>query len=133
MLELQLDYFSLMSLKSTVDTILEGQSRSFNWLAGEMDRTTDGLRLALVNESLKYSDIKKMVQLLKVPITVLFEQGASVQNIKGNRNNQAGGNMMLSEPAGEYKRENDLLKEQIEQLKDQLADKAKIIELLTQK
>lgn len=94
-----------------------------------MDRTAEGLKLALINETLKYSDIKKMVQILNVPITILFEQGGTIQKIKGNYNTQAS-HSQVGEPELVYKKENELLKEQVEQLKDQLADKAKIIELM---
>ncbi len=86
-----------MSLKSTVDKILDSQQRSLSWLADEMDKTFTGFKMSLVNESIKYSDLKKMVQILNVPISILFEAPKSVQKIYGDHNTQAF-NSMIGEP-----------------------------------
>lgn len=123
-----------MSLKSAVEEILESQQRSLSWLASEMDKTFTGLKMSLVNESIKYNDLKKMVQILNVPISILFEGSKHIQKIKGSYNNQAGSDMMLNEPAVEYKKqEADGLRKQVAILESQLKDKDKIIELLSRK
>ncbi|MGZ3999585.1 MAG: hypothetical protein ACXVIY_03105 [Mucilaginibacter sp.] len=118
-----------MSLKPIVDAVLKEQSRSFSWLASEMDRTIDGLKLALINETIKYSDLKKLVKILNVPVTMLFEGETTVQNIKGSYNTQAS-KSVVAEPDLEYKKENERLIEQVNQLKSQLDDKNEIISLM---
>lgn len=122
-----------MSLKETVEKILEEQQRSLSWLATEMGKTFTGLKMSLVNESIKYADLKKMVDILNIPITILFD-GSTSQKIKGNYNNQAGTSMLLNDPEVKYKKiEVDGLKKQIQLLESKLVDKDKIIELLTKK
>jgi hypothetical protein len=113
-----------MSLKATVDKILKEKNRSLSWLAKGVGRTFDGLRLALINESIKYKDIIIMADLLEVPPAYFFNTG--VPKFPANDN-------LLAEPESEYgslkanlKTCNDL----ISTLKDQVKDKEIIISLL---
>jgi hypothetical protein len=118
-----------MSLKTVVDDLLKEQKRSFSWLATEMGRTIDGLKLSLINETIKFSDLKKMQTILNVPIAVFFENTISTQKIKGNNNNlnQGSGSVTIT---AEGKSEIEYLKRMIEVLEKQLKDKDLIIELL---
>lgn len=45
-----------MNLLEAVELALEKEKRSMGWLAGELDRTLEGLKLSLKNETIKYSD-----------------------------------------------------------------------------
>ncbi|MFD2161423.1 hypothetical protein ACFSJU_03410 [Paradesertivirga mongoliensis] len=111
-----------MELKKIVDTALKDQNRSLSWLAGEMNKTFDGLKLSLVKGSLKYTDIKKMAEILKLPAGYFFGEDRFSGNI-------------VEEEKGDYtaqKGELNACKELAATLKSQLADKEKIIELLSQ-
>lgn len=112
-----------MALKSTVENILKTKKRSLSWLALEMDKSIDGLRLSLVRESIKYTDINKMSTILEVSPAIFFEGGAPADK-------EIDRSQKLSDTVNDYP---DLKfnKEMIEMLKDQLIDKEKIITLLT--
>ncbi|PYF75825.1 hypothetical protein [Pedobacter nutrimenti] len=113
-----------MTLKTTVDEILKKKNRSLSWLAVEMDKTFDGLKLSLVKGSIKYNDIVSMSAILNVSPNVFFEQDkAAVKEGTGP-----------GESETEYASlKNDLrnCRELSAALKDQLKDKEKIIGLLT--
>ncbi|KAA8477578.1 hypothetical protein BDE36_0057 [Arcticibacter tournemirensis] len=111
-----------MELKKIVDQLLKQQNRSLSWLAGEMDKTFDGLKLSLVKESIKYSDLKRMSKILKVPASVLFNEDAPKS-------------VVLEEevPYTGLKSELASCRELVEALKSQLSDKEKIINLLDNK
>ena len=111
-----------MMLKKVVDKALKDQNRSLSWLAGEMNKTFDGLKLSLVKGSLKYTDIIRMTEILKLPASYFFQEESILDN-------------MVEEEKVEYfnlKSELSSCKELTATLKSQLADKEKIIELLTQ-
>ncbi|WP_316790154.1 hypothetical protein [Pedobacter frigoris] len=116
-----------MFLKNVVDGILKEKNRPMSWLADEMDKTFDGLKLGLVRGSIKYNDLIAMAMILKVSPSVFFEsEPAPYKNQKGNET--------LADTKEEY---NDLksslknCKEMLSALKDQLKDKEKIISLLS--
>ena len=46
-----------MYLKETVARLLKNKNRSLSWLALEMGKSFDGLKLSLVKGSIKYLDI----------------------------------------------------------------------------
>ena len=111
-----------MRLKEIVDKALKDKNRSLSWLATEMNKTFDGLKLSLIKESLKYSDIKKMSEILGLPAAYFFEED-------GQRN-------ILEEESITYpnlRMELNSCRELCVILKNQLADKEKIIELLSEK
>jgi hypothetical protein len=110
-----------MQLKDIVDKCLKDHNRSLSWLAAEMDKTFDGLKLSLVKGSIKYNDIKRMADILKVPASCFFEVDIETGNV-------------LEEEKGQYsnlKTELTSCKELTAALKSQLADKDKIIGLLS--
>lgn len=112
--------FLLMKLKNIVDRLLKEQNRSLSWLAGEMNKTFDGLKLSLVKESIKYSDLKRMSEILHVPASVFFDEPV-FENL-------------LAETATPYsglKNELSSCRELVDALKSQLKDKEKIISLLS--
>ena len=111
-----------MQLKDIVDKALKNQNRSLSWLAGEMNKTFDGLKLSLVKGSIKYTDLKRMADILKVPASLFFEE----ELIE---------NMVAEERAGYFSLKSELssCKELTDTLKSQLADKEKIIGLLSEK
>src|SRR5690606_3805598 len=94
-----------------------------SWLSVEMDKSVDGLRLSLVRESIKYSDINKMAEILEVSPSIFFGDGASIYK-------EVESISKTSEPASEY---SDLkyYKGMCAVLRDQLNDKEKIITLLS--
>ena len=111
-----------MELKNIVDKALKDKNRSLSWLAAEMNKTFDGLKLSLVKGSIKYTDIKKMADILQIPASTFFHED-EITN-------------MVAEDRVEYvslKTELSSCKELASTLKSQLADKEKIIELLSLK
>ncbi|RFZ84794.1 hypothetical protein DYU05_04080 [Mucilaginibacter terrenus] len=111
-----------MILKDAVDRVLSDQKRSLSWLANEMNRTVDGLRLALVNGSIKYNDLVRLVEVLDVPVAILFPKRLNEETSNGTS---------FSETAIAYKLQMEVLKENIDILKNTIKDKEKIIELLS--
>ncbi|WP_133300159.1 hypothetical protein [Mucilaginibacter terrenus] len=112
----------VMILKDAVDRVLSDQKRSLSWLANEMNRTVDGLRLALVNGSIKYNDLVRLVEVLDVPVAILFPKRLNEETSNGTS---------FSETAIAYKLQMEVLKENIDILKNTIKDKEKIIELLS--
>lgn len=114
-----------MFLKQVVDGILAEQNRSLRWLALEMGKTFDGLRLSLIRGSIKYTDIQKMAKILNIPIVRLFTEPTEA----------TASNMILNEPAETYQVNHKMAlrnyQEMVDALKSQIKDKDKIIALLT--
>lgn len=116
-----------MFVKATVDEILKGKNRSLSWLASEMNKTFDGLKLSLVKGSIKYNDIILMSEILNVRPSIFFEQSKTYKINDTERS-------AVSESEPEYsslKSELKNSKELVAALKDQLKDKEKIISLLS--
>ena len=115
-----------MSLKNIVDGILKEKSRPMSWLADEMGKTFDGLKLSLVKGSIKYNDIIEMAKTLEVSPAVFFQ----TEQAYGRDNN---GDSILAETKenyGDLKGNLKNCKEMLATLKDQLKDKEMIISLL---
>ncbi|WP_316811721.1 hypothetical protein [Pedobacter heparinus] len=113
-----------MSLKATVDKILREKNRSLSWLAHSIGKTFDGLRLGLLNESVKYKDIVAMAGILEVSPGFFFDTAPKKPQTDEN---------MVAEPKSEYgelKANLRTCKELITTLKDQVKDKERIISLL---
>lgn len=111
-----------MSLKENIDQILSDKHRSLSWLALHMGKTFDGLRLGLINESIKYKDILTMAEVLHVSPCVFFKSADN--NFSTEQNN------ILAESITEYGTSLKSCKELNAALKDQLKDKERIIVLL---
>jgi len=115
-----------MEIKLIVDEILKAKNRSLSWLAAEMEKTFDGLKLSLVRGSIKYNDIILMSRILEVSPSCFFEQEHDAHSLKES------GTIAEEEPEyGSMKRELKVCKEMIAALKDQIKDKEKIIILLS--
>lgn len=113
-----------MPLKDIVDQILKEKVRPLSWLAEGMGKTFDGLKLSLVNGSIKYKDILAMSEILEVSPAVFFKTDYKRPLV--NEDN-------LSEPKPEYgdlKSSLKACKELTATLKDQIKDKDRIIALL---
>jgi hypothetical protein len=115
-----------MYLKEVVNKILKERNRSLSWLAMEMGKTFDGLKLGLTRGSIKYIDLKRMADILGIPVSGFFEEGSDHE----------GGvlkNIFLEEKPQYISLKNEMnsYKELIITLKNQLKDKEKIIELLS--
>ena len=93
-----------MNLKNWVESALNDINRPLSWLAAEMDRTTEGLKLSIDKETMKFSDLKKMIAILHKPITVQLNGNTTIQSVKGNYNQQ---NIegTINEPNAKYKYE----------------------------
>lgn len=116
-----------MSLKNIVDGILKEKSRPMSWLADEMGKTFDGLKLSLVKGSIKYNDIIEMAKTLEVPPAVFFQ----TETVYADYHN--GGPVLAEtkENYGDLKGNLKNCKEMLAALKDQLKDKEMIISLLS--
>lgn len=113
-----------MYLKNIVDEILKGKSRSLSWLAVQMGKTFDGLKLSLVKESLKYKDIEEMSKILEVsPNTFFKSELPTYLSVNGGANSD-------TVPEQEDKVNIKNCRELVASLKDQIKDKERIISLL---
>lgn len=112
-----------MSLKSILDGILKEKHRSLSWLAQSMGKTFDGLRLGLINESIKYKDMLLMAEILEIPPSKFF-----IENPEGLISSHS----MVSETTVEYGDNLKSCRELTATLKDQLKDKERIIALLSE-
>jgi hypothetical protein len=115
-----------MHLKEIVNKMLKERNRSLSWLAMEMGKTFDGLKLSLTKGSIKYTDLKRMADILDIPVSIFFEE--SLYNEPGIQKN-----ILQEEEVHYIKMKNELAscKELINALKSQLKDKEKIIELMS--
>lgn len=116
-----------MYLKNIVDEILIEKTRSLSWLAVQMGKTFDGLKLSLVKESLKYKDLSEMAKILEVSPNTFF-QSKFPTYISNNAENLIDGKADFDE-----KMNLKTYKELVATLRDQLKDKEKIIALMTKK
>ena len=98
-------------------------------LAAGIDMTEAGFYKMLSTESIKVKTLRKIAEFLKIPIQTFFEEFISPRGGKSQtrKPEQFGG----TEGYGEYAAERDGLKRQIELLESQIADKNKIIELMS--
>ena len=113
-----------MYLKNIVDEILKERARSLSWLALQMGKTFDGLKLSLIKESLKYKDIAEMAKILEVsPIT--FFQNEIPAPINGKE--KAAPIRVDNDEKGNIKSYREL----IAALRVQLKDNEKIIALIS--
>ena len=117
-----------MTLKIVVDGILKEKDRSLSWLAEEMNKTFDGLKLGLIRGSIKYNDLILMANALEVPPSVFFEHISSPNN---NASLQPEGPTEKKTDYSDLKNNLKNCKEMLLTLKDQLKDKEKIISLLS--
>ncbi|SMD09319.1 hypothetical protein [Pedobacter nyackensis] len=114
-----------MSLKTLIDSILKEKHRSLSWLAVSMGKTFDGLRLSLINESIKYKDLLLMAKILEVPAKNFFE---------GNEEDFMAVPNLISESVheyGDYRLSIKNYTELVSTLKDQINDKERIITLMS--
>ena len=118
--------YIFMLLKGVVDEILKEKNRPLSWLAEEMGKTFDGLKLSLIRGSIKYNDIIAMARTLEVSTDVFFPDEVNPYSNRKNPN-------FLGEAATGYasaKNELKNCKEMISTLRDQIKDKEMIIALL---
>lgn len=116
-----------MVLKNIVDELLKERDRSMTWLAQEMNKTFDGLKLSLTRGSIKYNDIITLSKVLQVPPATFFQTTVIPYNSKITES-------LVGDQKGEYTDlKNNLknCKEMLTTLKDQIKDKDKIISLLS--
>ena len=116
-----------MVLKSIVDELLKEKDRSMTWLAVEMGKTFDGLKLILTKGSIKYNDIITLSKILDVPPATFFQATAIPYKSQSTES-------LVGEQKEEYNNlKNNLknCKEMLTALKDQIKDKDKIISLLS--
>lgn len=129
-----------MELRKIVEDLLKEKKLTRAWLASKVKMKPDGLRLALTVGSLKFNQIVLMSDALQVSPTLFFPASEKLYQ-------EASGGNYVSEPdkAQEYrdnaykneinalKLQNKKLREEVAALKEQVADKAKIIKLLEDK
>ncbi len=112
-----------MSFKAIIEGILKEQGRSLTWLANKTNKTVDGLRLGLMNQSVKYKDLVLIAETLNVSPCTFFTIRETSTNGKQN---------VLAEPTVEYGDHLKNCRELNAALKDQLKDKERIISLLNE-
>lgn len=115
-----------MHLKETVDKLLKKHNRSLSWLANEMGKSFDGLKLSLVKGSIKYNDLMVLSKKLEVHPGEFFETEHAGYSPEEWRN-------VLQEGETQYANVNKELsacKELNEALRNLVNDKERIIELL---
>lgn len=110
-----------MSLKDLVSEILIEKERSLNWLAENIGRTGDGLRVGLNRESVKYKDLVAMAEKLQISPSRFFKPTAQDLNPQQN---------VVSETTVEYGRLKGC-EELVTALRNQINDKERIITLLS--
>jgi transcriptional regulator with XRE-family HTH domain len=98
-------------------------------LAAGIDMTEAGFYKMLSTESIKVKTLRKIAEFLKIPIHSFFEEFISPRS--GKSQNWKTDQIGTTESNAEYAAERDGLKRQIELLESQIADKNKIIELLS--
>ncbi|WCT14738.1 helix-turn-helix domain-containing protein [Mucilaginibacter jinjuensis] len=99
-------------------------------LAAGIDMTEAGFYKMLSTESIKVKTLRKIAEFLKIPIHTFFGEFVSPRGSAQSpswKPDQIG----ITESHAEYAAERDGLKRQIELLESQIADKNKIIELLS--
>ena len=116
-----------MFLKHVVDEILKEKTRPLSWLAEEMGKTFDGLKLSLIKGSIKYNDIITMAKVLEVAPSIFFQGTTLAYDKKNNKSNLTESKSEYNDLKGELKN----CKEMVATLKDQLKDKERIISLLS--
>ncbi|WP_345948340.1 MULTISPECIES: helix-turn-helix domain-containing protein [unclassified Mucilaginibacter] len=99
-------------------------------LSKQIEMTEAGFYKMLATDSIKVKTLKKISEVLQIPLPAFLNNQLAEA---GNSYQMAGDNLQLAEPSVSYSNEGDILKKQIKQLKSQLKDKEKIIELLTKK
>jgi len=104
-------------VKDIVAELLKKDKRSASWLSEKMGMTPDGLRLSLVNETIKYSSVVRLCGILGVRASLLFgeEERLTSELVKHDE--------IASIPRNDERTIIKLLKEQIK-------DKQLIIDLL---
>lgn len=115
-----------MHLKETVDKLLKKHNRSLSWLAGEMGKSFDGLKLSLVKGSIKYKDLLVLSNKLEVHPGEFFESEHTGYSPEEWRS-------VLQEGETQYANVHKELiscKELNEALRNLVKDKERIIELL---
>jgi len=98
-------------------------------LAAGIDMTEAGFYKMLSTESIKVKTLRKISEFLKIPINTFFEEFSSPHN--GKSQNWKADQIGTTASDAEYTSEREGLKRQIELLESQIADKNKIIELLS--
>ena len=116
-----------MNLKGVVDEILLEKNRPFSWLVSQMDKTFDGLKLSLTNESIKYRDINKMAKILEVPPSTFFDTESRTYKASNGANYTAESKNEYSDLRNSLKN----CKEMSAALKELIKDKDRIIALLS--
>ncbi|OKS85793.1 helix-turn-helix domain-containing protein [Mucilaginibacter polytrichastri] len=106
------------------------QKITLSELSSGIDMTEAGFYKMLSTESVKVKTLRKIAEVLKLPIQLFFEECTLTKNVNGY--------IRKSEPnelpnQAEYLTERDALKKQIELLESQINDKNKIIELMGKK
>ncbi|NCD70072.1 helix-turn-helix domain-containing protein [Mucilaginibacter agri] len=99
-------------------------------LAAAIDMTEAGFYKMLSTDSMKVKTLKKIAEVLNLPVNIFFEEFVPPPNSKGFVWRPE---VYTTEAEGLYITEREGLKRQIELLESQIADKNKIIELLSKK
>jgi molecular chaperone GrpE (heat shock protein) len=121
------------SLFSIVERNIRQQAKALGHTLADLSKgiemTEAGFHKMLATESIKLKTLQKLSVFLKRPVSFFLEDHHSSTRY----HEAAGETQLMAEPPTEYVSEKENLKQQIKQLKSQLKDKEKIIELLSKK
>ena len=129
-----------MKLTEIVESLLKEKQLTKRWLATKVGMKVDGLRYALKNHSLKFDEIFMMAEAFDVPLHTFFppQKKAYAESDENNLVSDSATHKKYQqekdkEEIKKLKEINTKLKEEIALLKDQLKDKAHIIQLMSAK
>jgi hypothetical protein len=117
-------------VKDIVAELLKKEKRSASWLSEKMGMTPDGLRLSLVNETIKYSNVVRLCGILGVRASLLFgeEERLTSELVKHDEIGFSAEASRAREGLGTIPRNDE--RTIIKLLKEQIKDKQLIIDLL---
>lgn len=110
------------NIERNIRSYVKERGMSILDLVTEIEMTEPGFYKMLQNESMKIKTLARVAEVLQEPVVVFFH---------GYDNVKASENMAFGVQATNYETERDLLKEQIDILKNTINDKNLIIDLLS--
>jgi len=72
-------------LKQIVDDLLKKKQRSLSWLAEQMNKTFDGLKLSVTKGSIKYNDLLLMAEVLGVEVSIFIGKKKPTKTVREER------------------------------------------------
>lgn len=129
MAENQKDIFFAL-IETNIRLFAKRQKITLSDLSAAIGMTEAGFYKMLSTESIKVKTLKRLSEVLHQPMESFFRDNTADQTQIHTDANQM---LMVAEPESEYLTEKESLKKQVALLESQIADKNKIIELMSKK